>query len=84
LPNATVLIQVSGTFGSRQEEAQRLGRLLRPAHGKTASFYQLVSVGTAEEDYAQRRQRFLVGQGYQYELLKAGDLPRPGVDDFAP
>lgn len=84
LPNATVLIQVSGTFGSRQEEAQRLGRLLRPAQGKTASFYQLVSVGTAEEDYAQRRQRFLVGQGYQYELLNAGDLPRPGVDDFAP
>lgn len=82
LPNASVLVQVSGTFGSRQEEAQRLGRLLRPANGKTASFYQLVSVGTAEEEYAQRRQRFLVGQGYRYELLNAGDLPRPGSDDF--
>ncbi|MCO5177094.1 MAG: helicase-associated domain-containing protein [Thermomicrobiales bacterium] len=82
LPNAGVLIQISGTFGSRQEEAQRLGRLLRPASGKTASFYQLVSVGTAEEGYAQRRQRFLVGQGYQYELLNAGDLPRPGTEDF--
>jgi len=76
LPGAEVLIQVSGTFGSRQEEAQRLGRLLRPAPGKVARFYSLVSSGTAEVRYAEKRQRFLVEQGYEYELMDASDIPR--------
>lgn len=76
LPGAEVLIQVSGTFGSRQEEAQRLGRLLRPAPGKVARFYSLVSTGTAEVRYAEKRQRFLVEQGYEYDLLDAADIPR--------
>jgi DNA excision repair protein ERCC-3 len=78
LPTASVMIQISGTYGSRQEEAQRLGRLLRPASEKVASFYTLVSKGTNEEDYARRRQRFLVDQGYEYEIVDAADLPRPG------
>lgn len=76
LPGAEVLIQVSGTFGSRQEEAQRLGRILRPGEGKVARFYTLVSDGTAEVRYAEKRQRFLVEQGYQYDLLPASELPR--------
>jgi DNA excision repair protein ERCC-3 len=74
-PNATVLIQLSGTFGSRQEEAQRLGRLLRPKPGKTAGFYTIVA-GRREERFARRRQRFLVEQGYRYEIIDAADLPR--------
>jgi DNA excision repair protein ERCC-3 len=78
LPTASVMIQISGTYGSRQEEAQRLGRLLRPAGEKVASFYSLVSLGTNEEEYARRRQRFLVDQGYEYEIVDAADLPRPG------
>lgn len=77
LPGAEALIQISGTYGSRQEEAQRLGRLLRPAPGKIARFYTLVSEGTPEVRYAEKRQRFLVEQGYTYELLPASDLPRP-------
>lgn len=69
LPDATVAIQVSGSFGSRQEEAQRLGRLLRPkADGRQASFYSVVSEDTKERDYALKRQRFLVEQGYQYAI----------------
>lgn len=76
LPGAEVLIQVSGTFGSRQEEAQRLGRILRPASGKVARFYTLVSDGTPEVRYAEKRQRFLVEQGYRYDLLPASALPR--------
>lgn len=76
LPDASVLIQVSGTFGSRQEEAQRLGRLLRPAAGKTAHFYTVVAEGTREQHYAARRQRFLVNQGYLYDILDASALPR--------
>lgn len=77
LPVAKVMIQVSGNFGSRQEEAQRLGRLLRPNDGQTAHFYSLVLLGTNEETYARRRQRFLIDQGYQYEIIDAADLPRP-------
>lgn len=77
LPSAEVLIQLSGTFGSRQEEAQRLGRLLRPQRDKIAHFYSLVVDGTPETRYAEKRQRFLVEQGYQYELVHASDLPRP-------
>ena len=76
LPSANVLIQFSGTFGSRQEEAQRLGRLLRPAPGKVAHFYTLVASGTAQVRYAAKRQRFLVDQGYEYEVMDAADIPR--------
>lgn len=73
LPDADVLIQVSGIFGSRQEEAQRLGRILRPKKdGRQARFYTLVSQHTREEDYARNRQLFLTEQGYSYELRHLG------------
>lgn len=69
LPEADLAIQVSGTFGSRQEEAQRLGRLLRPkADGRGASFYTIVTKGTVDQEFALRRQLFLVEQGYRYHL----------------
>ena len=72
LPEATVAIQVSGTFGSRQEEAQRLGRLLRPkADGRQAHFYSVVSRDTLDTDYAAHRQRFLAEQGYAYTIHDA-------------
>ena len=75
LPEASVAIQISGAFGSRQEEAQRLGRLLRPkASGRSASFYTLVARDTVEQDFAQNRQRFLAEQGYSYEILDADDI----------
>jgi DNA excision repair protein ERCC-3 len=75
LPDASVAIQVSGSFGSRQEEAQRLGRLLRPkSGGRSASFYTLVSRDTIDQDFALGRQRFLAEQGYSYEILDAADL----------
>ncbi len=80
LPTAAVAIQVSGSFGSRQEEAQRLGRLLRPkekaADGtqKPARFYTIVSRDTVDADFAQNRQRFLAEQGYAYRIVDAGDL----------
>lgn len=75
LPEAAVGIQVSGTFGSRQEEAQRLGRLLRPkADGADALFYTIVARDTLDAEYAQRRQRFLAEQGYAYRLVDADDL----------
>lgn len=75
LPEATVAIQVSGSFGSRQEEAQRLGRLLRPkADGRTARFYAIVSRDTVDADFAQNRQRFLAEQGYAYRIADAEDL----------
>jgi DNA excision repair protein ERCC-3 len=77
LPSASVLIQISGSFGSRQEEAQRLGRILRPSPGKQASFYTIVARGTREVRDAERRQRFLVNQGYQYRIMDAAELPRP-------
>lgn len=70
LPEANVGIQVSGTYGSRQEEAQRLGRLLRPKpDGRPAHFYTLVSQGTMDQDHAAKRQRFLVEQGYRYVII---------------
>jgi len=73
LPEANVGIQVSGTYGSRQEEAQRLGRLLRPKpQGRPAYFYTLVSQGTMDQDHAAKRQRFLVEQGYRYVIIPAG------------
>ncbi len=75
LPEASVAIQVSGSFGSRQEEAQRLGRLLRPKQSDhTASFYTLIARDTVDQDYAQNRQRFLAEQGYSYTILDADDL----------
>ncbi|MDY3939523.1 MAG: DNA repair helicase XPB [Spirochaetia bacterium] len=67
LPDASVAIQISGTFGSRQEEAQRLGRILRPKK-KEAVFYSLVTNGTTEEIFAANRQKFLIEQGYKYSL----------------
>ena len=69
LPDASVAIQISGTFGSRQEEAQRLGRILRPKD-RTSFFYSVISKYTVEEEFSQNRQRFLVEQGYKYELLE--------------
>jgi len=75
LPEAAVAIQVSGSFGSRQEEAQRLGRLLRPKRdGRTARFYTIVSRDTVDADFAQNRQRFLAEQGYAYRIVDAADL----------
>ncbi len=75
LPDAQVLIQVSGTFGSRQEEAQRLGRILRPkANGETAHFFSLVTRDTRELDFAHHRQMFLTEQGYSYSILDGADV----------
>jgi DNA excision repair protein ERCC-3 len=74
LPSASLAVEVSGTFGSRQEEAQRLGRLLRPKEGG-ALFYTVVSTDTIEQDYALRRQRFLAEQGYRYRVEDAGGGP---------
>lgn len=75
LPEASVAIQISGSYGSRQEEAQRLGRLLRPkADGKSASFYSLIARDTVDQDFAQNRQRFLAEQGYSYEILDSHSL----------
>ncbi|MEU3648923.1 DNA repair helicase XPB [Lentzea sp. NPDC034063] len=75
LPEASVAIQVSGTFGSRQEEAQRLGRILRPkGDGRQAHFYSVVSRDTLDTDYAAHRQRFLAEQGYAYKIVDADDL----------
>jgi DNA excision repair protein ERCC-3 len=72
LPEASVIVQLSGTFGSRQEEAQRLGRVLRPkSDGRQATFYTLVSDESSELDFAQHRQLFLTEQGYAYEILDA-------------
>ncbi len=75
LPEASVAVQVSGTFGSRQEEAQRLGRVLRPkGDGRTAHFYSIVTRDTVDADFAQHRQRFLAEQGYAYRIVDAEDL----------
>jgi DNA excision repair protein ERCC-3 len=84
LPEAAVAIQVSGTFGSRQEEAQRLGRVLRPkGDGRQAHFYTVVSRDTIDTEYAAHRQRFLAEQGYAYTIIDADDVlgpPLPTVD----
>ncbi|MDU0938350.1 MAG: helicase-related protein, partial [Dermabacter sp.] len=75
LPEASVLIQVSGAFGSRQEEAQRLGRIVRPKRdGRAAHFYTVVTRDTQDQDFAQNRQRFLAEQGYGYTILDAREL----------
>ena len=76
LPEAAVAIQVSGTFGSRQEEAQRLGRVLRPkSDGRTARFYAVTARDTVDQDFAAHRQRFLAEQGYAYRIVDSDDLP---------
>jgi len=81
LPDASVCIQLSGTFGSRQEEAQRLGRILRPKRdGKSASFYSLVSRDTVEQRFAMNRQLFLTEQGYRYYIEEVGAGVAPPVD----
>ena len=75
LPDANVAIQVSGTFGSRQEEAQRLGRILRPKkHGLLAHFYALVSHDTIDQEYSAHRQMFLTEQGYRYDILYSHEI----------
>ena len=75
LPDATIAIQVSGAFGSRQEEAQRLGRILRPkSDGRSAKFYSVISRDTIDQDFAQNRQRFLAEQGYSYKIIDADDV----------
>ncbi|MDQ3579073.1 MAG: DEAD/DEAH box helicase [Actinomycetota bacterium] len=82
LPEASVAVQVSGTFGSRQEEAQRLGRLLRPkGDGRQAHFYSVVSRDTLDTDYAAHRQRFLAEQGYAYRICDADDLLGPPIPE---
>ncbi|MGI6605339.1 MAG: DNA repair helicase XPB [bacterium] len=84
LPDANVAIQVSGTFGSRQEEAQRLGRILRPKGGcNQAHFYTLVTRDTKDQEYAAKRQLFLTEQGYRYSILDASEIierAKGGVD----
>ncbi|MDQ4069121.1 MAG: DEAD/DEAH box helicase [Actinomycetota bacterium] len=93
LPEASVAIQVSGTFGSRQEEAQRLGRILRPkADGRQAHFFTVVARDTNDQDFAGRRQRFLAEQGYAYEIVDGEDIlvaaercrRQKALDDAAP
>jgi DNA excision repair protein ERCC-3 len=79
LPDASVAIQVSGSFGSRQEEAQRLGRILRPKQGANqAHFYTIVTADTTEQDFALKRQLFLCEQGYEYQIV---DLPSDDTTD---
>lgn len=75
LPDASLAIQVSGTFGSRQEEAQRLGRVLRPKPGDNqAHFYSIVTADTVEQDFALKRQLFLCEQGYEYQIADAHEF----------
>ena len=75
LPDANVAIQISGTYGSRQEEAQRLGRILRPkSDGSSAFFYSVVTEASLDQDYSERRQRFLTEKGYTYAILPAHAL----------
>ncbi|OUM96451.1 MAG: helicase [Thermobacillus sp. ZCTH02-B1] len=78
LPDAAVAVQVSGSFGSRQEEAQRIGRIMRPKPGTNECwFYTVVTEGTKEEEYARRRQLFLAEQGYSYRIVRR---PEAGAD----
>ncbi|MFI2365694.1 DNA repair helicase XPB [Promicromonospora sp. NPDC019610] len=85
LPEASVAIQVSGSFGSRQEEAQRLGRIMRPkADGRTAHFYAVVARDTVDQDFAAHRQRFLAEQGYAYRIVDAEDLDESPAGSTTP
>lgn len=80
LPEASVAVQISGTFGSRQEEAQRLGRLLRPkSDGGGAVFYSVVTRDTLDTEYAAHRQRFLAEQGYAYRIVDADEYLGPSL-----
>jgi DNA excision repair protein ERCC-3 len=81
LPEANVAIQVSGTFGSRQEEAQRLGRILRPkSDGSAAAFYSIVTLGSRDQEFSEKRQLFLTEQGYSYAIIEAAALePQAGA-----
>jgi DNA excision repair protein ERCC-3 len=82
LPDASILIQISGTFGSRQEEAQRLGRVLRPKEdGRPAHFFSLVTKDSKEQEFAMNRQLFLTEQGYAYKIMhySGGDIVAAGV-----
>ena len=84
LPDANVAIQISGTFGSRQEEAQRLGRILRPKQeGQLAHFYTIVSRDTRDQEFAANRQLFLTEQGYRYFILYGDEVEgyKPGISD---
>ncbi|MFP4521395.1 MAG: DNA repair helicase XPB [Fibrobacterota bacterium] len=79
LPDANICIQVSGTFGSRQEEAQRLGRILRPKKdGRKAHFYTIVTKNSRDQDFASNRQKFLTEQGYSYFITSASELLKEG------
>ena len=79
LPDANVAIQISGAFGSRQEEAQRLGRILRPKRdGSSARFYSVVTRETREQEFARNRQTFLTEQGYRYSIVDDGLAPVGG------
>ncbi|MGI6457793.1 MAG: DNA repair helicase XPB [bacterium] len=79
LPEANIAIQISGSFGSRQEEAQRLGRILRPKEdGKLAHFYSIITKDSAEGEFAQKRQRFLTEQGYHYTIQTMDSVPETG------
>ena len=77
LPDASLAIQVSGTFGSRQEEAQRLGRILRPKE-RTSRFFTLITRNTVEEEFSSNRQKFLAEQGYSYRIVRYGELANGG------
>ena len=77
LPDASLAIQVSGTFGSRQEEAQRLGRILRPKE-RTSRFFTLITRNTVEEEFSSNRQKFLAEQGYSYRIVRYGELSNGG------
>jgi DNA excision repair protein ERCC-3 len=80
LPEANVAIQISGTFGSRQEEAQRLGRILRPkVDGSAAIFYSIVTLGSRDQEFAQKRQLFLTEQGYAYQIVEASEVDQVGA-----
>ena len=80
LPDANIAVQVSGTFGSRQEEAQRLGRILRPKQeNNTATFFSLISRDTSEERFGQNRQLFLTEQGYEYEIYTLDQFQETGL-----
>src|SRR5262249_20179516 len=84
LPDANVLIQVSGTFGSRQEEAQRLGRILRPkSDGELARFFSLVTRDTRELDFAHHRQLFLTEQGYSYNIVDGAEIVGASAEALA-
>jgi DNA excision repair protein ERCC-3 len=84
LPEANVAIQISGTFGSRQEEAQRLGRILRPkADGSAAVFYSIVTLSSRDQEFAEKRQLFLTEQGYAYEIVEAEAMCSAAAADAA-